>query len=54
MTVYLGSQRVIVLVGYETVKEALIDNAEDFVGRAPIPFAQKILKGYGKKLNKIL
>ncbi|KAM9439753.1 cytochrome P450 2C20-like [Clarias gariepinus] len=47
MTVYLGSQRVIVLVGYETVKEALIDNAEDFVGRAPIPFAQKILKGYG-------
>ncbi|XP_027018482.2 cytochrome P450 2C20 [Tachysurus fulvidraco] len=47
MTAYLGSQRVLVLVGYETVKEALVDNADDFVGRAPVPFVQKILKGYG-------
>ncbi|KAI5092947.1 cytochrome P450 precursor [Silurus meridionalis] len=47
MTVYLGSQRVLVLVGYDTVKEALVDNADDFVGRAPVPFMQRVLKGYG-------
>ncbi|KAF4076709.1 hypothetical protein AMELA_G00218170 [Ameiurus melas] len=47
MTVYLGTKRVLVLVGYDTVKEALVDNADDFIGRAPVPFGQKILKGYG-------
>ncbi|XP_060761774.1 cytochrome P450 2C20-like isoform X2 [Neoarius graeffei] len=47
MTVYLGSQRALVLVGYNTVKEALVDNADDFVGRAAVPFIQRILKGYG-------
>lgn len=48
MTVYLGFRRVVVLVGYDTVKEALVDNADDFVGRAPVPFMQRVLKGYGK------
>uniref|UniRef100_A0A4W4E0X2 Cytochrome P450, family 2, subfamily Y, polypeptide 3 n=1 Tax=Electrophorus electricus TaxID=8005 RepID=A0A4W4E0X2_ELEEL len=48
MTVYLGPQRVVVLVGYDTVKEALIDQADDFIGRAPVAFAQTVLKGYGK------
>ncbi|KAF7692689.1 hypothetical protein HF521_010299 [Silurus meridionalis] len=47
MTVYLGPQRFLVLVGYDTVKEALVDNADDFVGRAPVPFVQQLLKGYG-------
>ncbi|KAM9439754.1 cytochrome P450 2C5-like [Clarias gariepinus] len=47
MTVYLGFRRVVVLVGYDTVKEALVDNADDFVGRAPVPFMQRVLKGYG-------
>ncbi|KAI5626340.1 cytochrome P450 precursor, partial [Silurus asotus] len=46
MTVYLGPQRFLVLVGYDTVKEALVDNADDFVGRAPVPFVQQLLKGY--------
>ncbi|TSP46832.1 Cytochrome P450 2G1 [Bagarius yarrelli] len=47
MTVYLGSQRALVLVGYDTVKEALVDNADDFVGRAQVPFVNRIVKGYG-------
>ncbi|XP_043115538.1 cytochrome P450 2G1-like [Puntigrus tetrazona] len=47
MTVYIGSQRMVVLVGYDTVKEALVDQAEDFTGRAPIPFIFQILRGYG-------
>lgn len=47
MTVYLGPQRTVVLVGYDTVKEALVDHAEDFASRAPIPFMYRVLKGYG-------
>ncbi|KAL1260228.1 hypothetical protein QQF64_008055 [Cirrhinus molitorella] len=47
MTVYLGPQRMVVLVGYDTVKEALVDHAEHFTGRAPIPFLINVLKGYG-------
>uniref|UniRef100_A0A673JS04 Cytochrome P450 2G1-like n=1 Tax=Sinocyclocheilus rhinocerous TaxID=307959 RepID=A0A673JS04_9TELE len=45
MTVYLGPQRMVVLVGYGTVKEALVDQAEHFTGRAPIPFLIKVLRG---------
>uniref|UniRef100_A0A8C1WPT9 Cytochrome P450, family 2, subfamily Y, polypeptide 3 n=1 Tax=Cyprinus carpio TaxID=7962 RepID=A0A8C1WPT9_CYPCA len=47
MTVYLGPQRMVVLVGYDTVKEALVDQAEHFTGRAPVPFLIKVLRGYG-------
>ncbi|KAK2881632.1 hypothetical protein QQF64_008056 [Cirrhinus molitorella] len=47
MTVYLGPQRVVVLVGYDAVKEALVDQAEDFASRASIPFANRVVKGYG-------
>ncbi|CDQ61740.1 unnamed protein product [Oncorhynchus mykiss] len=47
MTVYLGPQRAVVLVGYEAVKEALVDQADDFTGRAPIPFLVRATKGYG-------
>uniref|UniRef100_A0AAY4DNC9 Cytochrome P450 n=1 Tax=Denticeps clupeoides TaxID=299321 RepID=A0AAY4DNC9_9TELE len=47
ITVYMGLQRVVVLVGYETVKEALVDQAEDFSGRAPVPFVYKATRGYG-------
>ncbi|CAM4557665.1 unnamed protein product [Leuciscus chuanchicus] len=47
MTVYLGPQRMVVLVGYDTVKEALVDQADDFAPRAPIPFLNRVVKGYG-------
>ncbi|XP_028818816.1 cytochrome P450 2G1-like [Denticeps clupeoides] len=47
ITVYMGLQRVVVLVGFETVKEALVDQAEDFSGRAPVPFVYKATRGYG-------
>lgn len=47
LTVYLGRQRAVVLVGFDAVKEALVDQAEDFTGRAPIPFLIKATKGYG-------
>ncbi|XP_019716865.1 cytochrome P450 2F3-like [Hippocampus comes] len=47
MTVYLGWQRTVVLAGYETVKEALVDQADDFAGRMPLPFLVKVTNGYG-------
>lgn len=48
MTVYLGPKRVVVLVGYDAVKEALIDSADDFAGRGPIPLLKRVLNSYGK------
>lgn len=48
LTVYLGRQRVVVLVGYDAVKEALVDQADDFSGRGPVPFLIRATKGYGK------
>ena len=52
MTVYLGRQRAVVLVGYEAVKEALVDQAEDFIGRAPVPFLVRVTRGYGLAISK--
>ncbi|KAG8001819.1 Cytochrome P450 2F3, partial [Nibea albiflora] len=47
MTLYLGWQRTVVLVGYDAVKEALVDQADDFTGRGPLPFLMKATKGFG-------
>jgi len=48
MTVHIGLQRTVVLVGYDTVKEALVDQADDFKGRAPVPLLNRVLRGYGE------
>lgn len=53
MTLYMGWQRTVVLVGYDAVKEALVDQADDFTGRMPVPFLLKATKGYGKKTPHI-
>ncbi|KAI9542203.1 hypothetical protein NQZ68_022256 [Dissostichus eleginoides] len=42
MIVYLGWQWTVVLVGYDAVKEALVDHADDFTGRAK-PFDPSFL-----------
>ncbi|XP_054477198.1 cytochrome P450 2F3-like [Anoplopoma fimbria] len=47
MTINLGWQRIVFLVGYDAVKEALVDQADDFTGRGPFPFLMKLTKGYG-------
>uniref|UniRef100_A0A3P9J3H6 Cytochrome P450, family 2, subfamily Y, polypeptide 3 n=1 Tax=Oryzias latipes TaxID=8090 RepID=A0A3P9J3H6_ORYLA len=47
MTIYMGWQRTVALVGYDAVKEALVDQADDFVGRAPLPFFYRASRGYG-------
>ncbi|KAM3874748.1 cytochrome P450 2Y3 [Diretmus argenteus] len=51
MTVYLGPQRALVLVGYDAVKEALVDQADDFTGRAPVAFIHRATKGYGLAIS---
>lgn len=48
LTVYLGPQRTVVLVGYDAIKEALVDQGDDFTGRGPFPFLVKVTRGYGK------
>uniref|UniRef100_A0A8C0JGK4 Cytochrome P450 n=1 Tax=Chelonoidis abingdonii TaxID=106734 RepID=A0A8C0JGK4_CHEAB len=46
-TVNLGSRRVVVLCGYQAVKEALVDQAEEFSGRGDIPAFSKDFNGHG-------
>ncbi|XP_067338604.1 cytochrome P450 2K1-like isoform X2 [Channa argus] len=46
-TVYLGPQKVVVLAGYKTVKEALMNCADEFGERHPILIAQEDNQGHG-------
>ncbi|XP_063108851.1 cytochrome P450 2F5 [Cavia porcellus] len=46
-TVYLGPRRVVVLSGYQAVKEALVDQAEEFSGRGEYPVFFNFTKGNG-------
>ena len=44
----MGMRKVVVLSGYDTVKEALVNHADAFVGRPKIPIVEKAGKGKGK------
>ncbi|KAK1333550.1 hypothetical protein QTO34_005935, partial [Cnephaeus nilssonii] len=46
-TLYVGSTPTVVLHGYEAVKEALIDQGDEFLGRGPIPIISDFQKGHG-------
>ncbi|CAN9505272.1 unnamed protein product [Ophioblennius macclurei] len=46
-TVYLGIKKVVVLAGYETVKEALVNHAEEFGDRDITPIFSDSNKGHG-------
>lgn len=43
----LGFQEMVVLTGYETVKEALVNQAEAFAERASVPLFEDFAKGFG-------
>ncbi|XP_013923262.1 PREDICTED: cytochrome P450 2K1-like isoform X2 [Thamnophis sirtalis] len=43
----LGFQEMVVLTGYETVKEALVNQADTFADRPIIPIFEDAVKGYG-------
>ncbi|XP_036592423.1 cytochrome P450 2C23-like [Trichosurus vulpecula] len=44
-TIYVGSQRIIMLHGYAVLKEALIDQGDGFVHRKTPPIFKTVLKG---------
>nr|XP_056712807.1 cytochrome P450 2K1-like [Euleptes europaea] len=43
----LGFQKIVVLTGYETVKEALVNQADAFAERAEVPIFENVSEGYG-------
>lgn len=43
----MGTRRVVVLHGREAVKEALIDQGDEFSARGVLPLFEKIFKGSG-------
>ncbi|XP_073481189.1 cytochrome P450 2K1-like isoform X2 [Aquarana catesbeiana] len=46
-SVQIGSQKIVILCGYETVKDALINHSEEFSERPYIPIFQDLSKGHG-------
>ncbi|KAK2855894.1 hypothetical protein Q5P01_004629 [Channa striata] len=46
-TVYLGAKKVVVLTGYKTVKEALVNHGEVFGDRDQIEIVNEFIKGHG-------
>ncbi|KAM4772106.1 cytochrome P450 2K1-like [Rhinophrynus dorsalis] len=46
-SVQIGMQRIVVLCGYETVKDALVNYAEEFSDRPRVPIFEDISKGHG-------
>lgn len=50
-TVYFGPRPVVILCGHEAVKEALVDQADDFSGRGEMPTLEKNFQGYGLALS---
>ncbi|KAM8953690.1 cytochrome P450 2K4-like isoform 2-T2 [Pelodytes ibericus] len=46
-SIKFGSQKIVVLCGYESVKDALINHADAFSGRSILPLFHSISKGHG-------
>ncbi|XP_077192787.1 cytochrome P450 2F2-like isoform X2 [Paroedura picta] len=52
-TIHLGSLPCVVLCGYQAVKEALVDQANDFSDRGDFPVFYRFTKGNGSPFNPI-
>ncbi|ETE63300.1 Cytochrome protein, partial [Ophiophagus hannah] len=50
-TLHFGLQKIVVLVGYEAVKEALLSKGNEFVDRPPIPIFLQIQHGNGEPFS---
>ncbi|XP_003943230.1 cytochrome P450 2G1 isoform X4 [Saimiri boliviensis] len=50
-TVYMGPRPVVVLCGHEAVKEALVDQADDFSGRGQLASVERNFQGHGVALS---
>ncbi|XP_069461877.1 cytochrome P450 2K6-like isoform X3 [Ambystoma mexicanum] len=53
-SVQMGSRKAVVLAGYEAVKDALVNHAEEFGDRARIPMFQQMDKGNGQPLDNAI
>ncbi|XP_073454720.1 cytochrome P450 2A5-like [Aquarana catesbeiana] len=51
LTIYIGNEPMVVLVGYDCVKEALLDHSDVFSTRGNTFFAKAMLKDYGVVLS---
>lgn len=47
--IYLGPKKVVVLGGYKTVKEALVNHDDEFGNRDPMKIVDEMSQGYGKE-----
>uniref|UniRef100_A0A8C5R7D6 unspecific monooxygenase n=1 Tax=Leptobrachium leishanense TaxID=445787 RepID=A0A8C5R7D6_9ANUR len=53
-TIYMGTERIVVLSGYEAVKTALNDNGDVFSGRGHMPLIEKIINnGNGERWKQL-
>ncbi|KAM4019978.1 cytochrome P450 2G1-like isoform 2-T2 [Anomaloglossus baeobatrachus] len=50
-TLYFGSRPVVVICGYDAMKETLIDQNDVFGARGPMPILEKFTQGYGISLS---
>ncbi|XP_040262411.1 cytochrome P450 2G1-like [Bufo bufo] len=50
-TLYFGSRPVVILTGYEMVKDALIDQGDDFVNRGRMPTIDRFFEAHGMILS---
>ncbi|XP_032998569.1 cytochrome P450 2K6-like [Lacerta agilis] len=50
-SIQMGPQKTVVLTGYETVKEALVNQADAFADRPIVPMFQELGKGFGVILS---
>ncbi|KAM8953806.1 cytochrome P450 2K1-like isoform 1-T1 [Pelodytes ibericus] len=46
-SIQIGPEKMVVLCGYETVKDALVNYAEEFSGRPKSPIFDDLIKGHG-------
>ncbi|MEE6507511.1 hypothetical protein FKM82_025294 [Ascaphus truei] len=46
-SIQIGMTKMVVLCGYDTVKDALVNHAEEFSERAKVPIFQEMSKGHG-------
>ncbi|XP_053565540.1 cytochrome P450 2K6 [Bombina bombina] len=46
-TIQLGTKKFVVICGYETLKEALVNNADEFSWKGVFPIVKEIIKGHG-------
>ncbi|XP_069584344.1 cytochrome P450 2K6-like isoform X2 [Ranitomeya imitator] len=46
-TLKLGEEKVVVICGYDAIKDALVNHADEFSGRPNVPIFREVTKGHG-------